>query len=109
MRGLVAKLRSVCWSLISRADRFMNRLYSSRFNPLYHSGALVVLLLVVLLLTGLYLLIFYRIGEPHASVARITASTRLWRQPYTLSNLDLVTLSLTLMAGKRSLPSSRRS
>ena len=53
MRGLAAKLRSLSWSLISRSDRFMNRLYSSRFNPLYHSGALVVLLLVVLLVTGL--------------------------------------------------------
>ena len=50
----------------------MNRLFGSRFNPLYHSGAIVVLLLIVLLITGLYLLIFYRIGEPHASVARIT-------------------------------------
>jgi ferredoxin len=79
MRGLAAKLRSVSWSLISKADRFMNRLYSSRFNPLYHSGALVVLLLVVLLLTGLYLLIFYRIGEPHASVARITDQAWLGR------------------------------
>jgi len=79
MRGLAAKLRSLSWSLISRADRFMNRLYSSRFNPLYHSGALVVLLLLVLLLTGLYLLIFYRIGEPHASVARITDQAWLGR------------------------------
>jgi coenzyme F420-reducing hydrogenase delta subunit/NAD-dependent dihydropyrimidine dehydrogenase PreA subunit len=57
----------------------MNRLYSSRFNPLYHSGALVVLLLIVLLVTGLYLLVFYRIGEPHASVARITDQAWLGR------------------------------
>ncbi|MEJ2319316.1 MAG: hydrogenase iron-sulfur subunit [Gemmatimonadales bacterium] len=79
MRGLTAKLRTLGWNLISRADRFMNRLYSSRFNPLYHSGALVVLLLIVLLLTGLYLLIFYRIGEPHASVTRITDQAWLGR------------------------------
>jgi hypothetical protein len=32
-------------------------------------------------------------------------STRLWRQPYLLSNFDLVTESLTLMAGKSSEPS----
>merc|ERR1719353_2418928 len=31
-------------------------------------------------------------------------SGREWRQPYTLSNLDLVTQSFTLMAGKRSSP-----
>merc|ERR1719201_1047549 len=33
-------------------------------------------------------------------------SGREWRQPYTLSNLDLVTQSFTLMAGKRSSPLS---
>ena len=32
-------------------------------------------------------------------VARMMPSGREWRQPYTLSNLDLVTQSLTLMAG----------
>jgi quinol-cytochrome oxidoreductase complex cytochrome b subunit/ferredoxin/coenzyme F420-reducing hydrogenase delta subunit len=72
MRQLAARLRSASWRLLSRADRFVNRLFGSHLNPLYHSGAIVVLLLVVLLITGLYLLIFYRIGEPHASVARIT-------------------------------------
>merc|ERR1719453_2130763 len=38
------------------------------------------------------------------SVARMMESGREWRQPYTLSNLDFVTQSLTLMAGKRSSP-----
>src|SRR6202034_3815771 len=38
------------------------------------------------------------------SVARLMPSMREWRQPYLLSNLDLVTESLTLMAGKRSSP-----
>src|SRR5450830_21027 len=39
------------------------------------------------------------------SVARLIPSTRDSRQPYKLSNLDLVTESLTLIAGKASLPS----
>ena len=38
------------------------------------------------------------------SVARLMPSTSEWRQPYLLSNLDLVTESFTLMAGKRSSP-----
>jgi hypothetical protein len=38
------------------------------------------------------------------SVARRMPSTRLSRQPYLLSNFDLVTLSLTLIAGKGSMP-----
>merc|ERR1719203_634748 len=38
------------------------------------------------------------------SVARIMPSGREWRHPYTLSNLDFVTQSLTLIAGKSSVP-----
>src|SRR3954449_1774915 len=38
------------------------------------------------------------------SVARISPSTSEWRQPYRLSNLLLVTESLTLMAGNSSVP-----
>jgi ferredoxin len=52
----------------------MNRLYGSSYNPLYQSGTIVVLLFLVLLGTGLWLLIFYRIGAPWESVARLTAS-----------------------------------
>lgn len=50
----------------------MNRLYGWRWNPLYQSGTLVVALLAVLLVTGIYLLLFYRLGLPYASVVRIT-------------------------------------
>ena len=39
------------------------------------------------------------------SVARLMPSMREWRQPYLLSNFDLVTESLTLMAGNSSEPS----
>merc|ERR1719436_1300823 len=38
------------------------------------------------------------------SVARMIPSVNEWRQPYTLSNLDLVTQSFTLMAGKSNSP-----
>src|SRR5664280_1108480 len=38
------------------------------------------------------------------SVARLIPSISEWRQPYLLSNLDLVTASFTLMAGKSSSP-----
>jgi coenzyme F420-reducing hydrogenase delta subunit/Pyruvate/2-oxoacid:ferredoxin oxidoreductase delta subunit len=58
--------------VLARADRVMNRWYSWRFNPLYHSGALTVALLAGLILTGVYLLLFYRIGAPYASVLRLT-------------------------------------
>src|SRR6266568_4881473 len=43
------------------------------------------------------------------SVARLMPSMSEWRQPYLLSNLDLVTESLTLMAGNSRVPSVARS
>lgn len=60
--------------VLARADALANRLYGWRFNPLYQSGAIVVALLVVLLVTGVWLLLFYRVGSPWASVAGITAN-----------------------------------
>jgi ferredoxin len=57
--------------LLARLDAAFDRLYGWRGNPLYHSGTLVVLLMAVLLVTGLYLLLFYRIGSPYASVEAI--------------------------------------
>jgi ferredoxin len=57
--------------LLTRADAVANRLYGWRGNPLYQSGTLVVLAFVVMLITGLYLLLFYRVGSPYASVQGI--------------------------------------
>lgn len=59
---------------LTAADALGNRLYGHRFNPLYQSGTIVVALYVVLLITGLWLILFYRIGAPWESVARLTAN-----------------------------------
>ena len=58
---------------LARVDAFFNRVYGSRYNPLYHSGAITVGLLAVLLVTGLYLLLFYRLGAPYESVVGLNA------------------------------------
>ena len=50
--------------LLAPLDAACNRLYGWRGNPLYHSGAVTVALLVVLIVTGLWLLLFYRVGAP---------------------------------------------
>ena len=60
--------------LLTVADTVANRLYSQRFNPLYQSGTIVVALYLVLIVTGLWLVLFYRVGAPWESVARIAAS-----------------------------------
>jgi quinol-cytochrome oxidoreductase complex cytochrome b subunit len=65
--------------LLSRVDAWFNRVYGSRWNPLYHSGAITVALLGVLLVTGIYLLVFYRLGAPYESVARL--NEQAWSGP----------------------------
>ena len=60
-------------------DARLNRLYGWKHNPLYHSGVLAASLIAVVLVTGLYLLLFYRIGAPYQSVARITNDLPLGR------------------------------
>jgi coenzyme F420-reducing hydrogenase delta subunit/Pyruvate/2-oxoacid:ferredoxin oxidoreductase delta subunit len=59
--------------LLTAADALCNRLYQQRFNPLYQSGTIVVALYLVLVVTGLWLILFYRVGAPWESVARLTA------------------------------------
>lgn len=59
--------------VLARLDAWFNALYTWRWNPLYHSGALVVACIAVLLVTGLYLLLFYRIGSPYESVHALDA------------------------------------
>jgi len=60
--------------LLAAADAAANRLYGWRYNPLYQSGTIVVAMFLALLGTGLWLLLFYRVGEPWGSVARLNAN-----------------------------------
>lgn len=72
MRRLTGVLARGIRRGMARADAAMNRLYGWRHNPLYMSGTLAVVSLAVVLVTGVYLLLYYRIGAPYASVARLT-------------------------------------
>jgi len=65
-------LEERCRRGLAAADALVNRLVGWRFNPLYQSGTIVIALLLILLVTGIWLLLFYRVGAPWASVARIT-------------------------------------
>jgi ferredoxin len=58
--------------LIVALEAAVGRLYGSRYNPLFQSGTLVVVFLLILLVSGVWLLLFYRIAEPWNSVARLT-------------------------------------
>lgn len=57
------------------AERALDAVYTSRFNPLYRSGTLAAGLLFVVIATGFYLLLFYKVGAPYASMQNIQAQT----------------------------------
>ncbi|MDH3497824.1 MAG: cytochrome b N-terminal domain-containing protein, partial [Gemmatimonadota bacterium] len=83
---MVIRQRITGWGrrALTTADAAANRVYGWRHNPLYHSGALTLALLAVVLGTGIYLVFFYRIGAPYASVARLTDQVWLGRWIRTL-------------------------
>jgi coenzyme F420-reducing hydrogenase delta subunit/Pyruvate/2-oxoacid:ferredoxin oxidoreductase delta subunit len=60
-------------AVLRRVDAGFERVYGSRWNPMHHTGSITVLLLLVLLVTGIYLLLLYRVGAPYESMERITA------------------------------------
>lgn len=72
--ALTTPLERLARRPLAAADALCNRLYGWRFNPLYQSGTIVVALLIVLIGTGIWLLLFYRVGAPWESVARLTAN-----------------------------------
>ena len=68
---VIRQIREIVRRPLAAVDAWMNRLVTWRFNPMYQSGTLVVAAFLVMLATGIYLLLFYRIGAPYESIARI--------------------------------------
>ena len=58
---------------LSVIDAAATRMYGSAWNPVHQSGTVAVSMLLALIGTGFYLLLFYRLGSPSASVARLAA------------------------------------
>ena len=59
--------------------RLLDALYRSAYNPLYRSGTLAIGMLLVLFVTGLYLVFFYSVGQPYESIHRIQDQVFLGR------------------------------
>lgn len=53
-----------------------SKVYSSRFNPLYHLGDIAILMFIIACVTGVYLFFFYNVDPAHAydSVEKISAN-----------------------------------
>lgn len=72
-------LQSLALRLVRALDAACHRIYGWRWNPLHQSGTLAFALLLVLIVTGLYLLVVYRVSSPWESVARLQADPWLGR------------------------------
>ena len=70
---MLTKAGRVLRRALALLDSWLNRLYGWRYNPLYQSGSLVVALLLVLLVSGVYLTLFYRLSAPYESIVRLQA------------------------------------
>jgi ferredoxin len=73
---ITRSLERLAFRVLSACDALANRWYTWRFNPLYQSGTIALALYLVIVVTGLWLLLFYRVGAPWESVDRLTAN--LW-------------------------------
>jgi len=62
--------------LFHQIDHLFDRIYSSKYNPLYQSGVLAIFLLGLVIATGTYLVFFYKIGSPYESVSAL--HNQLW-------------------------------
>jgi ferredoxin len=58
---------------LALVDATVTRLYGVAWNPIHQSGTVAIAMLLALVGTGLYLVLFYRVGAPAASVARLAA------------------------------------
>jgi len=74
--GMLRRMERLALRLLTVLDAVANRFYTARFNPLYQSGTIVVVLYLTIVTTGLWLILFYRVAAPWESVAGLTAN--LW-------------------------------
>ena len=72
-------MRRFLAATIQPMARICDKIYRSEYNPLYRSGTLAIGMLLVLLVTGIYLLFFYNVASPYASIERIQAQAWLGR------------------------------
>ena len=92
-RGAARTIRAI--------DAAATRLYGVAWNPVHQTGTVAVAMLLALLATGLYLVLFYRVGAPASSVAHLAADPWLGSWMRTLhrytSDLFIIAAGLHLL------------
>jgi ferredoxin len=84
--------------LLGVLDAAATKLYGWPWNPLHQSGTIAVAMLVALIASGVYLILFYRLGAPSASVARMAADPWLgsWIRSFHRYASDLFVIAAAL-------------
>jgi len=98
MRSLKSSLRRALTGL----DAVLTRLYGWERNPVHQAGTVANAMLLVLLGTGLYLVLYYRVGAPAESVARLAADPWLgsWMRTLHRYATDLFVIAAALHAAR---------
>ncbi len=67
---------SPTYRLVQRIALPLSKVYSSKLNPLYHLGGITIFLLIIDILSGIYLFLFYDVDpqRAHSSVEVISSS-----------------------------------
>jgi ferredoxin len=84
--------------LLSALDAAAARAYGWRWNPVHQSGTVAIAMLVALIVSGVYLVLFYRLGSPAASVTRLAADPWLggWIRTFHRYASDLFIIAAVL-------------
>src|SRR5512141_1896296 len=84
--------------LLSVLDAAATRAYGWRCNPVHQSGTVAIAMLLALIASGVYLVLFYRLGSPAASVARLAADPWLgsWIRTFHRYASDLFIIAAVL-------------
>ena len=55
-------------AVVKPIEKLFDKVYTPKYDPLYQSGAVIVLLLTIVTITGTYMLFFYEVSNPYESV-----------------------------------------
>lgn len=57
-------------------DHVFDRVFGSKYNPLHHSGTLTIAFFGLMIISGIYLFLFYDVSAPYDAVANL--DSQIW-------------------------------
>lgn len=60
--------------IVYTIENWTNRVFTPKYNPFYYLGTICFFLLVLIVISGVYLFIFYRTGSPYETVQGLTVN-----------------------------------